>query len=745
MEFMEAQLETLNSAQYQAVTHEVGNILVLAGAGSGKTRVLVNRFAWLLYNYMVNPYNIMVVTFTNKAAKEMSNRLNKLNLSNINSSWIGTFHGVSHKFLRLHHVLANLNSNFEVIDSEDQLKIIRRLTKQLNLNEELFEAKRVQNFINRQKDHAIRSNCLPKINTKYDRMMFDLYAQYENTCRLQNVIDFSELILKTYELLKTNEELRLHYNARFKHFLIDEFQDTNPIQYALLKLLSENAISVTAVGDDDQSIYGWRGAKVENIVKYTKEFTKVNIIRLEKNYRSTKTILSAANAIITNNIGRMGKTLWTDALDGEKIILYRALNEEDEALFIVQEIQNHLKNNGKYSDIAILYRSNSQSRAIEESLVRHGVNYVVYGGVNFFERAEIKDLLAYLRLAINEADDSAFERIINTPVRGIGEKTLDKIKELSNKENLSYLSSLKTIATDKENVGVVINSLIKFLNIIEELKNYIYSNEYNLTELVKKAIKISGLLEHLEKQKDPYAVNRIENLHELVNATAAFNLTQNENQSSLGNDLKVTALLDYATLEGKEYMKQKVVTDNLNGNVQLMTLHAAKGLEFPLVFLCGLEEGLFPHYFSKDNLDTLNEERRLCYVGITRSMQKIFISYAQKRRLFGREEFRSPSRFINEIPSYLIKEHKKQIFVSRSKDPAKSYLRSEQYISNIAEQHSKNKYTNHQLKKVRHNKFGVGIVIDRDGSGEKARINVDFGHNGIKWLLLNHASLEVLN
>ncbi|MGI9215182.1 MAG: UvrD-helicase domain-containing protein, partial [Gammaproteobacteria bacterium] len=743
MDLIQIRLENLNQAQQQAVTHELGNLLVLAGAGSGKTRVLVNRFAWLLSRYNIDPYNIMVVTFTNKAAKEMSIRLNKLNLANINSSWIGTFHGVSHKFLRLHYSLADLNNNFEVIDSEDQLKIIRRLIKQLNLNEDLFEAKRVQNFINRQKDHAIRSNGLPKINTKYDRVMFDLYSQYENICKSQNIIDFSELILRTYELLKSNSELLQHYKARFKHFLIDEFQDTNPIQYDFLKLLGGNADSVTAVGDDDQSIYGWRGAKVENILKYTKEFQTVELIRLEKNYRSTKTILSAANSIINNNPDRMGKTLWTDALEGEKIVLYGALNEEDEALFIVQEIQKYLKNGGKYRDVAVLYRSNAQSRAIEESLVKHGVNYIVYGGVNFFERAEIKDVLAYLRLSINEADDAAFERIINTPIRGIGDKTLDKIKDFSNKQQISYLDAAKKLVEDPlSGTGVIINSLNNFINIINEIKISIYSEDKNLTELVEKAIKLSGLLENLQKQKDPSSVNRMENLQELVNATAVFNsseleiLIANDNldldqkDPKNSNLNKITALLDYAALEGKEYAKQKIVPNSELGNVQLMTLHSAKGLEFPLVFLCGLEEGLFPHYFSKDNPDSLNEERRLCYVGITRSMQKIFISYAQKRRLFGREEFRIPSRFIAEIPNHLIEERKKQIFISINK---------KDNYKGLKQKH------NQAVKKVRHNKFGVGIIIDRDGSGDKTRINVDFGVNGIKWLLLSHASLEVLN
>lgn len=722
MSFSIKQIEQLNQAQQQAVTHDLGNLLVLAGAGSGKTRVLVNRFAWLLSHHHKDPYNIMVVTFTNKAAKEMSIRLNKMNLTNISAAWIGTFHSLAHKLLRLHHTEAKLDSNFEVIDSEDQVKIIRRLLKQLNIDEDAFEPKKVQNFINRQKDQGLKSSNLPKIQTRYDKMMFELYGHYENACKSQNVVDFADLLLKSYELLRDNSELLQHYQARFQHFLIDEFQDTNPIQYNFLKLLSVNAESIMAVGDDDQSIYGWRGAKIENIVKYTKEFSKVHIVRLEKNYRSTKTILSAANAIINNNIDRMGKTLWTDSPVGDPIVLYGALNEEDEALFIVKEIQKYINNGGQYTNIAVLYRSNAQSRAIEEAFVRHGINYIVYGGVNFFERAEIKDVLGYLRLAINPLDDAAFERIINTPARGLGEKTLEKIRLVSHQESVSCLQAVRKLLINSEHGSAINSSLSNFIRIIDQIKES-FDHNLNLAEIVESTINISGLLDSLKKQKDANSINRIENLQELVNATAVFNSAPNA-------DIK--ALLDYAALEGKEYIsKEKHEAGAAIGNVQLMTLHAAKGLEFPIVFLCGLEEGLFPHYFSKDNPDTLNEERRLCYVGITRSMEKIFITYAQKRRLFGREEFRIRSRFVTEIPINLIEERKKQIFVGK-----KSVFPSREH-----REHNK-KPTG---KKVRHDKFGIGVIIDQDGSGEKARVNIDFGKNGVKWLLLSYANLEVLN
>ncbi|MGD0466427.1 MAG: UvrD-helicase domain-containing protein [Gammaproteobacteria bacterium] len=662
-------LEQLNSAQQDAVTAKLGNLLVLAGAGSGKTRVLVNRFAWLLDQHKVEPYNILVVTFTNKAAKEMNIRLNKMNLPSISSSWIGTFHSLSHKLLRLHYVAAGLGNNFEVIDSEDQLKVIRRLIKQLNVNEELFEPKKIQNFINRQKDQGIRSRNLPKISTKYDRIMFEIYGHYENACNAQNIIDFAELLLRSYELLANNQELLQHYHGRFKHFLIDEFQDTNPIQYNFLKLLGANAESVTAVGDDDQSIYGWRGAKVENIAKYTKEFSAVNIIRLEKNYRSTKTILSAANAIINNNFDRMGKTLWTDSIEGAPIVLYAALNEEDEARFMVREIKKHTDNGGKCSDIAILYRSNAQSRIIEESLVKAGILYVIYGGVNFFGREEIRDTLGFLRLAVNPEDNAAFERIVNVPARGIGDKTLEKIRGLAKEENISCLKAAELSIKTDNITGAANQGLTSFINIINEIAEYFnQSNDYSLTELVQKAIDASGLLEHYKKQRDVVSANRVENLQELINATINFNVTTN--QANPNNISKVSELLAYAAIEGKEYISKEVAEASSNNyfHVQLMTLHAAKGLEFPIVFLCGLEEGLFPHYFSKDDPDALNEERRLCYVGVTRSMEKIFMSYAQKRRLFGREESRIRSRFIAEIPAKLIEERSKQIFV---KYPAK--------------------------------------------------------------------------
>ncbi len=745
MNFPVKYLEQLNQAQQQAVTHDLGNLLVLAGAGSGKTRVLVNRFAWLVCQHQQDPYNIMVVTFTNKAAKEMSNRLNKMDLTNIYNGWIGTFHSLSHKLLRLHNVAAKLGNNFEVIDSEDQLKVIRRLLKQFNIDEDAFEPKKVQNFINRQKDQGLRSNNLPKIQTKYDKIMFELYHHYENSCKSQNVVDFADLLLKSYELLRDNPDLLQHYRARFKHFLIDEFQDTNPIQYNFLKLLSSNAESITAVGDDDQSIYGWRGAKVENIVKYTKEFDTVNVIRLEKNYRSTKTILSAANAIINNNMDRMGKTLWTDAPEGKPIVLYGGLNEEDEALFIVKEIQKHIANSGKYSDIAVLYRSNAQSRAIEESLVKHGINYIIYGGVSFFERTEIKDVLAYLRLAINPLDNAAFERIINTPARGIGDKSLEKIRSLSVQENISYFAVVQQLVTSGD-TGAFINGLMNFLKIINDIITSFANNNYTLTELVEKTINISGLLEELKRKKDAGSINRMENLQELINATAVFSGSQVAANAAVDSDnlTKVKALLDYAALEGKEYIsKEKDMTISEFGNVQLMTLHAAKGLEFPVVFLCGLEEGLFPHYFSKDSPDALNEERRLCYVGITRSMERIFISYAQKRRLFGREESRIRSRFINEIPENLIEERKKQMFISNRNNFQKSIGFIKQEKSETGKKKSDLKKS--AGKKVKHDKFGIGFIIDQDGSGDKIRVNVDFGKNGVKWLLLSYANLEVLN
>ncbi len=657
-------LEQLNSAQQSAVTANLGNLLVLAGAGSGKTRVLVNRFAWLLEQHKVEPYNVLVVTFTNKAAKEMNVRLNKMHLPSISTSWIGTFHGLSHKLLRLHYVAAGLGNNFEVIDSEDQLKVIRRLIKQFNINEELFDPKKIQNFINRQKDQGIRSTNLPKISTRYDRIMFEIYGHYENACNAQNIIDFAELLLRSYELLLNNQELLQHYQGRFKHFLIDEFQDTNPIQYNFLKLLSTKAESVTAVGDDDQSIYGWRGAKVENIAKYTKEFSAVNIIRLEKNYRSTKTILSAANAIINNNFNRLGKTLWTDSSQGVPIVLYAALNEEDEARFIIREIQKHVEKAGKCNDIAILYRSNVQSRILEECLVKSGIPYVIYGGVNFFERIEIKDILGFLRLAVNPEDDAAFERIVNIPARGIGEKSLEKIRTLAKDEQVSCFKAANLLVTTDNITGVANQGLISFINIINEIAGYCnQSTDYSLTELVQKAIDTSGLLEYFKKQKDAVSANRVENLQELINATINFNSTVNpENQNNIS---KISELLAYAAIEGREYISKEAATVNPNNNlhVQLMTLHAAKGLEFPIVFLCGLEEGLFPHYFSKDDPDALNEERRLCYVGVTRAMEKVFMSYAQKRRLFGREESRIRSRFIAEIPVKLIEERSKQVFV----------------------------------------------------------------------------------
>lgn len=724
------QIEQLNSAQQLAVTAELGNLLVLAGAGSGKTRVLINRIAWLITEQHVSPHSILAVTFTNKAASEMRSRLATMLGGSMRGIWVGTFHGLAHKMLRQHWREANLEENFQVIDSDDQLRLIKRVFKKLSIDEERWEPKKAQGFINRKKDEGIFARQIGRAESAYEQVMTDIYAHYEQACQANGVLDFADLLLRSYSLLATNTELANYYQTKFSHFLVDEFQDTNTIQYLWLNILTQRAASVTVVGDDDQSIYGWRGAKIENIRRFEQDYVRTKVVRLEQNYRSTHTILSAANALIDNNSGRLGKTLWTQGKQGEPITVYAALNEEDEALFVARNVQKYFNEGGNLRDIGILYRSNAQSRALEESLVRLGVPYTIYGGLRFFERAEIKDALAYVKLAVNNKDNAAFERAVNTPPRGIGKVSLDKLRDLATANDESLFATTKEAVECKMITGKARAGLLDFIEIIEDLAKIVMLS--SVTEIVELAVNRSGLIAYYKEQRGEKAQSQAENLAELVSATADFIYEQDD-----VDPLQVAPIMDFLAYTSLESGDRQV--DAQQAAVQLMTLHAAKGLEYPVIFICGLEEGLFPHHFSAEDPLKLEEERRLCYVGITRAMEKLYITYAQRRRLFGNEEARRVSRFVREIPNDLIEEKSRRLHVSKP-----LYPQTPQYENN-SDMGSDTGLGFNLGQRVKHAKFGVGKVVDYEGSGERARISVYFEGAGTKWLVLSYAKLEACN
>lgn len=719
-------IEQLNSVQQLAVTAEFGNLLVLAGAGSGKTRVLINRIAWLIMAQRVSPHSILAVTFTNKAAAEMRSRLASMLGANMRGIWVGTFHGLAHKLLRQHWQEASLSENFQVIDSDDQLRLIKRVFKKLNIDEERWEPKKAQGFINRKKDEGIYASQLSRPESAYEQIMGEIYAHYDQACKENGVLDFADLLLRSYSLLANNPDLLAHYQAKFAHFLVDEFQDTNTIQYLWLNILAQRAISVTVVGDDDQSIYGWRGAKIENIQRFEQDYLHTKVIRLEQNYRSTNTILSAANALIDNNSGRMGKTLWTQGKQGDPIIVYAALNEEDEALFVARKVQKHFNDGGNLRDIGVLYRSNAQSRVLEEALVRLGVPYTIYGGLRFFERAEIKDALAYIRLAVNNKDNAAFERAVNIPPRGIGKVSIDKLKEFAETSGISLLIAAKSVVEAKIITGKARAGLLDFMEIIEELGKIVKRS--SVTEIVERTVNRSGLLAYFKEQRGEKAQSQAENLAELVSATADFVYETDD-----VDGLDAPPILDFLAYTALEAGDLQV--DAQKAAVQLMTLHSAKGLEYPVVFICGLEEGLFPHHFSAEDPLKLEEERRLCYVGITRAMEQLYITYAQRRRLFGNEEARRASRFVREIPSNLVEEQSRRLNVTPSCSPSSQDM--------VGDMGSDTGLGFNLGQRVHHAKFGIGTVVDYEGSGERSRVSVYFEGVGTKWLVLSYAKLEI--
>lgn len=713
-------LDELNDAQRQAVTAESGSQLVLAGAGSGKTRVLVHRIAWLIEVDQVSPFSILAVTFTNKAAAEMRGRIEQLLDYPTDNMWIGTFHGLTHRLLRRHWREAGLPQSFQIIDSDDQYRMIRRIMKDKQLDEAQFPPRSVQNFINARKDEGKRARSVDPQDNPHHRTLVEIYVEYEKTCQQGGLVDFAELLLRSHELWLENPALLEHYRERFKYILVDEFQDTNTIQYAWLRVLAGDNARVFIVGDDDQSIYGWRGAQVDNIQRCTKDFRDVDVIRLEQNYRSTGNILKAANELITHNQNRMGKNLWCDGDDGPLIKFYSAFNEIDEARFIADQIQQWCDEGQQASECAILYRSNAQSRLFEEALLQRNIPYRVYGGQRFFERAEIKDALAYLRIVANPNDDNAFERTVNHPPRGIGGRTLDAVRELALDSSLSLWESTKRLVETNVLTARATNALTGYVELVEHLveRNF----DQTLSTQVENALKYSNLVQHFENDRDPKSESRVENLKELVSAASYF-----VNDDEEIDDL--TAFLSQAALEAGD--TQAAAWDDC---VQMMTLHSAKGLEFDLVFMGGLEEGLFPGQKSIEDANRLEEERRLCYVGMTRAKHQLYICRAESRRLYGTNTFPKLSRFVSEIPLDYIEEVRLQGTIAKPM----ANVRNSTVIS------QPNDFGYRVGQTVRHAKFGEGVILDVEGDGDKLRVHIRFGVVGCKWLMAAYASLEVV-
>lgn len=717
-------LDGLNDKQREAVAAPLENLLVLAGAGSGKTRVLVHRIAWLMSVEQASPFSIMSVTFTNKAAAEMRGRIEELMMGSASGMWNGTFHGICHRILRAHYLDAKLPEDFQIIDSDDQQRLLKRLIKAQNLDEKQWPARQVAWWINGKKDEGLRPAHIDAYYDPVTKTYLQLYTAYQEACDRAGLVDFAEILLRAHELLRDNKFVREHYQARFKHILVDEFQDTNNIQYAWLRMMAGPECHVMIVGDDDQSIYGWRGAKVENIEKFTLEFPSVSTIRLEQNYRSTKTILEASNTLIANNTERMGKELWTDGVVGEPISVYSAYNELDEARFAVTKIKEWQDKGGVLNDAAMLYRNNAQSRVLEEALIQAGLPYRIYGGMRFFERQEIKDALSYLRLIANRNDDAAFERVVNTPTRGLGDKTLETIRRAARDRGCTMWEASIAMLDEQVLAGRAAGALSRFIELVTALEDD--TLEKPLHEQTDHVIKYSGLFAMYEQEKGEKSKARIENLEELVTATRQFEKPEEAEEMSL-----LTAFLTHAALEAGEGQ-----ADEFEDAVQLMTLHSAKGLEFPLVFMVGVEEGMFPSQMSAEEAGRLEEERRLCYVGMTRAMQKLYITYAEMRRLYGQDKYHKPSRFIRELPEGCLDEVRMKAQVSR---PASSGRFSQTTVKENFNE------TGFALgSRVMHPKFGEGTIINFEGSGPQSRVQIAFNGEGIKWLVTAYARLEKL-
>jgi DNA helicase-2/ATP-dependent DNA helicase PcrA len=718
-----ALLQGLNDAQRDAVSAPVGPVLVLAGAGSGKTRVLIHRIAWVIQNEGASPHSILAVTFTNKAALEMRQRIEKLLGIPGNAMWVGTFHGIAHRLLRLHWRDAGLPQGFQILDGEDQLRLIKKIVRAMELDEARWVPREIQWFINHNKDEGIRPPVMKDAGDPTRKQLIKIYAEYEAQCQRTGVVDFAELLLRAYELWLKNPAILKHYQHRFRHVLIDEFQDTNAIQYAWALLIAGQDGAPFVVGDDDQSIYRWRGARVENLTRFSKDYPAAKLFRLEQNYRSTGNILKAANQLISNNTGRLGKNLWTEGTDGERIKLYAAFNERDEAEFVMNRIREWVNQGGARRDVAILYRSNAQSRVFEEIFMAARMPYKVYGGLRFFERAEIKDALAYLRVITNHADDASFERVVNLPTRGIGARSLDIVREQAKAASTSLWDAAAT-SIASGTLGPKAEAAVNgFLQLVEQLGRDIAGLE--LHEQVDHVINNSGLVEHHKKEKaSDRGEARIENLNELVSAARGFEPDgTNTDEEALP---PLEAFLSHAVLESGEGQAEA-----WEDCIQMMTLHTAKGLEFPIVFLSGMEDGLFPHQRSLNDPEGLEEERRLCYVGATRAMKQLFITYAEQRRLHGMDNFGTPSRFIAEIPEDLIEEIRPRIQISRPVAAGRFKAPTEELAPGVK-----------LGARVRHKKFGEGVILKVEGHGPQANIQVNFASLGVKIMMLEY--LEVV-
>ena len=713
-------LDSLNASQRDAVGASSGNLLILAGAGSGKTRVLVHRIAWYIATGEASPQSILAVTFTNKAAAEMRSRIENLLGQSTRGMWVGTFHGLCHRLLRAHWQDANLPENFQILDSEDQYRTIRRTIRAMMLDESQYPPKEAQWYINAQKDKGLRPENINDEGDVTTAQMIQIYKIYQQTCERSGAVDFAELLLRTYELFNEKESIREYYQQRFNHILVDEFQDTNELQYKWLKLLVGNDNTLFAVGDDDQSIYSWRGARVENMQAFERDFKNTKLLKLEQNYRSTTTILNAANKLIGNNSARLGKNLWTDGEEGELIGIYMAYNETDEARYVVDQIKKAPEQGIVFSDHAILYRVSAQSRVLEEALLRSKIPYRVYGGVRFYERMEIKNALAYVRIATFQDDDVSFERIINTPTRGIGNKTVEELRAIAKNDNCSLWKAAFHIIEHKLLSARAINSLEEFIRLIKKMS--LTASELTLDEQVDGIIKLSGLINHFKKEKGEKGLARIENLEELVKAASEFEVGDDEELKEMNT---MQAFLAHAALESGETQ-----AGDKSNCVHLMTLHSAKGLEFPSIYLVGMEEGLFPHQRSSNDLKQLEEERRLCYVGITRAKKTLTLTYTQHRRLHGSDYYPQPSRFINEIPAELLCE------IRLGGSVTESLFRNEE---------TKSSSKDGQLtlgQRVSHAKFGEGVILNLEGNGSHMRIQVNFEKAGSKWLVASYANLQ---
>lgn len=733
---MSTLLADVNSEQHKAITMPACHGLVLAGAGSGKTRVLTARIAWLIEQGLASPQSILAVTFTNKAAREMRARLSAMLPFDIRGMWIGTFHGLCNRLLRLHNKDAGLPQLFQILDSADQLAAIKRLLKALDIDTDRFPPRDLQNFINSAKEAGLRPHDVEAWD-EWSRRRVELFIEYERQCQREGVVDFPELLLRCHELLQRNEPLRRHYQARFRHILVDEFQDTNRLQYLWLKLLAsdgaDGGAKMFCVGDDDQSIYRFRGAEVGNMRAFEREFRICEVIRLEQNYRSCGHILTAANAIIGHNRERLGKQLWTERGHGEPVRVYEAFSDADEARWIVEEIQALVRDGTMRSDVALLYRSNAQSRVLEHQLFSAAIPYRVYGGLRFFERQEIKHALAYLRLIANAEDDTSFLRVVNFPTRGIGARTLERLQDVARGGDCSLHAGVGRLD------GKPAKVLSAFVTLIDAMKREVQG--LSLAETVECAIERSGLRTHYLAERD--GQDRLENLDELINAAANFDVEHAATRlaGDGGNDGETLAeFLAHAALEAGDHQANAGVDA-----VQLMTVHSAKGLEFDVVFVSGLEEGLFPHENSIQESDGLEEERRLMYVAVTRARERLYLSFAQTRMLHGQSRYNLRSRFIEEIPESVTKWLTPIKGASRlgavdyyeppvSRPPLRPPARTPEPAGRDLD----------GLRigqNVRHTRFGIGVIVAAEGSGRDARVQVNFGRQGVKWLALAVAKL----